>query len=199
VSIVPLSVVRPVDLTGTYAYPRSEVARLERRGLLHRLLPGYYVPVPPDRIGAGWRPGLEAAAAGLGAAAYGPENAVLMGLSAARIHSVLPRAIAVAVVAVPRQHTPMALTDRPATVLFVRRDVDRLDAERIQVDLGAALVTGVEQTVLDLARRPDLGGMPDEARAAVRALLPRADRDTLDRLAADQRLRAARDLALTWA
>ena len=31
-------------------------------------------------------------------------------------------------------------------------------------DLGRALVTSVKQTVLDVAHRPDLGGMPDEAR-----------------------------------
>lgn len=174
------------------------MARLERRGLLHRLLPGYYVAVPPDRTGQDWRPDLEAAAAGLGSAAYGPGNAVLMGISAARMHGVLPRAIAVAVVAVPRQHAPMHLTDRPATVLFVRRDVDGLDAERLRTELGAALVTGIEQTVLDLARRPELGGMPRESRAAVAALLPRADPGTLDRLAAEQHRRAALDVARTW-
>lgn len=59
------------------------------------------------------------------------------------------------------------------------------------------LVTGVEQTVLDLARRPNLGGMPGDAWAAFRALLPRADSALPDRLAADQRLRSALDRALT--
>lgn len=194
----PLGVVRPVDLSDVYAHPRAEVARLERRGLLHRLLPGYYAVVPPGRTDRSWVPSLEAAAAGLGTAAFGPGRAVLMGLTAARLHGAIPRALAVAVVAVPRQHGPMSLTDRPARVIFVRRNVDRLDAERMPTDLGPALVTGVEQSVLDLAHRPDLGGVPDEARAAVRALLARSDADLLDRLAEEQRLGAARERALTW-
>jgi hypothetical protein len=155
--------------------------------------------VPPDRVRGTWLPELEAAAAGLAAAAYGPDRAVLMGLSAARQHGALPRAIAVAVVAVPRQHAPLTLTDRPARVLFVQRDVERLDAERTRTELGPALVTGIEQTVLDLARRPELGGMPDEARNAVRALLHRADQTVLDQLADNQRLRSALGRALNWA
>jgi predicted transcriptional regulator of viral defense system len=193
-------VVRPITLSDVYAHPRAEVARLASRGLMHRLLPGYYVVVPIDqRLRRSWRPSLEAAAAGLGAAGYGADQAVLMGLSAARMHGAVPRALSVAVVAVPRQRAPMELTDRPARVLFVRRDVDRLDAERMPTDLGPALVTSVEQTVLDVAHRPDLGGMPDEARGAVRGLLPRADRAVLDRLASRQRLGAALDRALSWA
>jgi predicted transcriptional regulator of viral defense system len=58
-------------------------------------------------------------------------------------------------------------------------------------DLRAALVTGVEQTVLDLAHRPDLGGVLEEAHAAARALVARADADLIDRLARAQRLGAA--------
>jgi predicted transcriptional regulator of viral defense system len=197
--MAPLGVIRPIDLAETYAQPRTEVARLTRRGLLHRLLPGYYATVPPARIRGAWLPELEAAAAGLAAAAYGPDRTVLMGLSAARQHGALPRAIAVAVVAVPRQHAPMILTDRRARVLFVQRDVERLDAERTRTELGPALVTGIEQTVLDLAHRQELGGMADEARDAVSALLPRADHTVLDQLAGDQRLRSALDRALTWA
>ncbi len=194
----PLGVLRPVDLAGTYAQPRAEVARLERRGLLHRLLPGYYAVVPPNRVGEPWLPELEAAAAGIGTAAYGMDRAALMGLSAARVHGALPRAIAVAFVAVPRQHAPMTLTDRFARLVFVQRDVDRIDVERIRTELGPTLVTGIEQTMLDLAHRPRLGAMPDEARMAIRALLPRADRSVLDQLAADQRLRTPLDRALTW-
>lgn len=193
----PLHVLRPIDLAGTYGQPRAEVARLERRGLLHRLLPGYYAVVPPDRVGHAWRPELEAVAAGIGTALHGPDQAVVMGLSAARMHGVLPRAIGVAIVAVPRQHTPMTLTDRLARVIFVRRDLDRLDAERVRTELGPALVTSIEQTVLDLARRPELGGMPGETRTAVHALLPRADRNRLDQLATEQRLRASLDRALS--
>ncbi len=64
-------------------------------------------------------------------------------------------------------------------------------------DLGTALVTTVEQTLLDLAHRPDLGGVPAEA--AVAALWPLADQALLDELAAGQRLRAAIDRAQVWA
>jgi hypothetical protein len=65
--------------------------------------------------------------------------------------------------------------------------------------MGTALVTTVEQTLLDLAHRPDLGDVPAEAYDAVRALWSRADTEELERIAAEQRLRAAlrraRDLA----
>ena len=170
-----------------------------QRGVLHRLATGYYAVVPAGQQATDWRPTLEAAAYGIAAATEGPDNVVLMGLSAARLHGAIPRALAVAVVAAPRQRPPVHLVDRAAQVLFVRRDTDRLDAERVRTDLGAALVTGVEQTVLDLAHRPDFGGVAPEARAAVRALLPRSDPARLDELASQQRLRAARDRALEWA
>ena len=73
----------------------------------------------------------------------------------------------------------------------MRRDTDRLDAERVHTDLGAALATTVEQTLLDLAHRPDLGDVPAEARAAIRALWPRGDTDRLTEIAGRQRLRSA--------
>ncbi|HYJ70761.1 MAG TPA: type IV toxin-antitoxin system AbiEi family antitoxin [Nocardioidaceae bacterium] len=186
-----IAVVRPADAADIYAQPRPEFQRLVRRGLLHRLANGYYAIVPRDRIGDDWRPTLEAAAVGIGAAAAGPERAVLMGLSAARMHGAIPRAVGVAVVAVPRQRGAVELADRDARVIFVRRDTDAIDAERLPTDLGPALVTGVEQTVLDLAHRPELGGLPDEVHPAIRALLPRCDGERLDELAGAQRLRAA--------
>lgn len=52
-------------------------------------------------------------------------------------------------------------------------------------------MTTIEQTVLDLAARPTLGGLPDAARDAVHALLPRADRDLLTDLAIAQRRQAS--------
>lgn len=66
-------------------------------------------------------------------------------------------------------------------------------------DLGSALVTTVEQTVLDLARRPDLGGAVSEARAGVCAMWSRVDHNELIRIARAQRLGAAADRARTWA
>ncbi|MGB9377574.1 MAG: type IV toxin-antitoxin system AbiEi family antitoxin [Mycobacteriales bacterium] len=193
------AVVRPSDAREVYAHPSPEFRRLTERGLLHRLATGYYAVVPPGADGLHWLPGLESAAYGIGAADYGSDAVVLIGLSAARLHGAVPRALAVAVVAVPKQRPILSLADREARVIFVRRDTDRLDAERVRTDLGTALVTGAEQTVLDLAHRPELGGVPREARAAAVALWPRCDNRTLDRLAQDQRLRAARDRAESWA
>jgi predicted transcriptional regulator of viral defense system len=187
-----LAVVRPADADGIYAQPWAEFRRLVRRGLLHRLANGYYAIVPRDRVGDdAWRPSLEAAAVGIGAAAFGPDRTMLMGLSAARIHGAIPRAIGVAVVAVPRQRLPVELLDRDAQVIFVRRDPAALDAERVPTDLGPALVTGVEQTVLDLAYRPGLGELRQEVWSAIRALLPRCDDERLEELAGQQRRRAA--------
>lgn len=68
---------------------------------------------------------------------------------------------------------------------------DGLEAELMMTDLGQCLVTTPEQTVLDLAHRPKLGHAEPEAHAAIAALLPRCDDQTLERLAERQRLRAA--------
>ncbi|WP_253799022.1 type IV toxin-antitoxin system AbiEi family antitoxin [Nocardia amikacinitolerans] len=135
-------------------------------------------------------PELEATAAGIGAAMFGPEHAILMGVSAARLHGAIPRALAIALLAAPKQRAPLALTDRDASVRFVRRDTARLDAELMGTELGQALVTTVEQTVLDLTRRPDLGETAVDVPAAVRALYPRCDAHRLTELATEQRMRA---------
>ena len=115
-----------------------------------------------------------------------------------RLHGALPRAIGVAVVAVDRPRRLLRLADRDAQVLFVRRDVRRLDLQRNRTELGEGWVTTVEQAVLDLAARPGLGGAPDEAQEAVQALLPRADHDLLEGLARGQRYGAALRRALGW-
>ncbi|MEV0033795.1 type IV toxin-antitoxin system AbiEi family antitoxin [Nocardia sp. NPDC050793] len=186
----PLRTVGSADATDVYRHPRQQLARLARQGLLHRVAQGYYVVVPQEYVGVPWLPELEAAAAGIGAAMFGPDHAVLMGVSAARVHGAIPRALAVAILAVPRQRALLQLNDRDASVRFVTRDTARLDAELMSTELGQALVTTVEQTVLDLARRPDLGDMAVEVPAAVRALYPRCDADRLTELAAEQRMRA---------
>lgn len=191
-------VLRPADASTVYARPPQEFARLTSRGLLHKVATGYYAVVPPDATDRPWLPSLEGVAFGIAAADYGPSSAVLMGLSAARLHGALPRAISVAVVAVDKNRPKVTLSDRDAQVLFVRRVTDRLDAERVRTDLGAALVTTVEQTLLDLAHRPDLGFVPDEARMSVLALWPRADHARVEQLAGEQRLRAAMRRAQDW-
>jgi hypothetical protein len=157
---------------------------------------GYYVPVPDDQLDRAWFPELESVALGIAAADEGIASVALMGLSAARVHGALPRAVGMAVVAASRHRTALKLADRDATVLFVRRDVTRIDLERRTFDLGQGWVTTVEQTLIDLAARPELGDLPMEANEAIRALLPRADRRLLDELAAAQRRRATLDRLL---
>ncbi|WP_067901171.1 type IV toxin-antitoxin system AbiEi family antitoxin domain-containing protein [Nocardia vaccinii] len=194
----PLRTVRPQDLADIYAQPRPEVARLADRGLLHRIAHGYYIIVPPDYVGRTWLPGLEAAAAGIASSIFGADQVVVMGISAARLLGAIPRALTTAVVAVPSQHRPIALTDRSARVRFVRRDTDALDAERIETSLGPALVSTPEQTVLDLARRPELGNAEAEVRSAIETLYRRCDSERLAQLATDQRLGVALRRAENW-
>lgn len=196
---LPLRTLRPQQAAGVYTQPRVEVRRLERRGALHRLAHGYYVVVPQEHVGTDWMPALEAAAAGIATADFGPGAAILMGVSAARMHGVIPRAIATAVVAVPAQRNAIALADRTACVRFVKRDTARLDAERMTTELGPTLVTTPEQTVLDLGRRPGLGNAEDEVRNAVRILLTRTDPAVLDELAKAQRAQASLRRAQGWA
>jgi predicted transcriptional regulator of viral defense system len=187
------------DAAATYAYPGPELARLADRGLLQRVANGYYIVVPQDMVGCEWVPSLEAAAAGITSAIYGPTHAVLMGISAARVLGAIPRALATAVVAVPRQHRPICIRDGWSVVRIVKRDTDRLDAERIETPLGAALVTTPEQTLLDLAHRPQLGDAGNEVPAAITMLYQRSDHQRLKNLAADQRLTASLRRAESWA
>ncbi len=184
----PLRTVRPRDVDA-YANPRKELARLEARGLVHRLAEGFYALVPQDRIGGDWLPTLEGAAAGIGAAEFGAGRYALMGLTAARLHRAIPRAIAIAVIAAPRRRETLRMTDRPATIRFLVRDITDLQVEVMQTDLGDCLVTTPEQTVLDLAHLPNIGEMEDEALAAIHALLPRCDQELMAEIAATQRLR----------
>lgn len=185
----PLRTVRTGVLGDVYANPHKEAGALVKRGILHRLAYGFYCEVPAAADPARWKPTLEAAAAGIATAAYGDRVPVLMGLTAARMHQALPRAIGQAYVAVPVQRRPIELADRRATVTFVTRDVARLDAELMTTDLGPALVTTREQTALDLAKR-DPDGADLDTQQAITALLPTVDHDVLARLAADQRMGA---------
>ncbi|MEO8107304.1 MAG: type IV toxin-antitoxin system AbiEi family antitoxin [Actinomycetes bacterium] len=192
---VPFGVLRPRDASDVYAYPAQEFRRLVARGALHQLAHSYYAVIPPGGRQRPWLPSLETAAFGIAAATYGLDDVALMGISAARLHGSIPRALAVAVVAVPKRRPGIRLSDRAATVVFVHRDTERIDVERVRTEMGSALVTTVEQTILDLAHRPGLGELEDEAWSAVRSLWPNADRELLAELAERQRLRAALDRA----
>jgi len=191
----PMRTFRAADAEIAYAHPAPQLRRLERLGTLHRLAHGYYTVVPQDQIRMDWMPALEAAAAGIAAARFRPARAPLMDVSAARMHGALPRALGTAIVAAPAQHEPIVLLDRPASVRFVKRDTTKLDVETVTTELGRALVTSIEQTVLDLARKPSLNVAEDQVPEAVRALLPRCDPEVLDDLAGRQRLRSALERA----
>lgn len=183
----PLRTIRPRDAANVYPHPRSQLVRLAEHGLLHRLTDGYYNVVPQEMLGRSWIPNLEAAAAGIATAIFGSGNVVVMGVSAARLHGAIPRALAMAIVAVPRQHRPIALSDRPAVVQFVKRRTGELDAERLGTELGPVLVTTPEQTILDLAHRPNLGGNESDIPDAIAALYTHSDRQRLHQLATEQR------------
>jgi predicted transcriptional regulator of viral defense system len=169
-----------------YEHPRAEFARLARLGVLRRLATGYYALVPQERLGDGrWTPGIEAVALGVAQADYDAPSVALMGVSAARHHGATPRAMAVGVVAVPKQRPVLQSAVGP--VLFVKRDVGRLDLERIDTQLASGWVTTVEQTLLDLAARPELGGLSvSEVDSAIGALATRADWDLVRQLAREQ-------------
>nr|WP_129976756.1 DUF6088 family protein [Rhodococcus sp. Q1] len=190
---------RPQDAARVYAHPRPELSRLVDQGVLHRVVHGYYIVVPQDQVGRPWRPGLEAVAAGIASTIYRADRVVLIGISAARLLGATSRAPANAVVAVPRAHRPIELNGRPASVRFVQRDPDALDAERVETSLGRVLVTTAEQTVLDLARRPLLGNSEAEIPAAIAVLYRRSDPDRLADMAKSQRPVAALRRADIWA
>lgn len=184
-------VLRPRDAADVYAHPRAELARLVRIGAAVRLASGYVALTPQGRLGdTSWRPELNAAALGIAQADYGLDATALMGVSAARHHGAIPRALAVAVVAVPKQRP--ALKSEIGTVFFSRRDCGRLDLERVDTELGSGWITTIEQTALDLAARPDQASLPTaEIDQALRSLAFRADPALLAELAAAQHRPAA--------
>ncbi|MDZ4828307.1 MAG: type IV toxin-antitoxin system AbiEi family antitoxin [Actinomycetota bacterium] len=183
----PIRLLRPRDALDVYADPRHEFARLHRLGLLQRVATGYFVIVAPDRIGdPNWRPPLVATAWAVAAIDYGVDAVAVCGPSAARHHGLIPRELATAFVAVPKQRPRLKLAGGEAC--YVRRDVTRLDLERWAGDLGAGWVTTLEQTVLDLATRPNRWELPDsDLHDAVRAARPRLQDDLLEQLAHEQR------------
>lgn len=189
----PNAVLRPQDAADVYAHPRPELRRLDRAGLLRHLGTGYYVRVPQGRVGDdGWRPDLHATALGIAEADYGIDAVALMHLSAARRLGALPRELAVAVVAVPKQRPVKELLG--GRVVFVKRQVEALDLQRTVTEIGQGWQTSPEQTALDLAHRPALVDVGDEViYEALRGLGRQLDWGIVDELAADQRLRAAAD------
>lgn len=187
ITTAPLRTVRPQDLADVYTQPFVQLDRWAKRGNVNRLARGVYYALPDD-VMPPWRPTMEAATAALATAFFGDRIPVLMHLTAARMHGAVPRALAVGIVATPRQQRPMQLVDREhGRVFFVKRDVDDLDAVLMPTDLGDVLVTTPEQTILDLAKRLELGEVPGQAMESIALLLPHVDADQLEQLARRQR------------
>lgn len=185
---MPLRTVRAAGLASVYRHPGPALADLHARGVVHRLAQGIYCLVPSEHVGGAWRPTTEAATAAVATALYGDRIPVLTGLTAARMHRALPRAVAAGYVAVPTPRRPMRLADRDGTIRFVLRSVAELDAVAMPTELGLALVTAPEQTVLDLARA-DPRGEDRDATDAIDALWPRCEPSVLEAIAARQRMR----------
>lgn len=183
-------VLRPQDARDIYKQPARYFLRWEQEGVLLKLSHGYYAHVPEAERGGPWRPEIEAIALGIGQADYGRNGAALMHLSAARIHAAIPRAIAVAVLAVPKQR-PILETDF-GRIHFVKRDIDRLKIIRTETELGAGWVTNIEQSTLDLIRRRELvSGMEWVVDEALKALIARCNIKKLKSIAEDQRMKSA--------
>ncbi|NTW41555.1 MAG: hypothetical protein HGA44_17025 [Cellulomonadaceae bacterium] len=178
---------RPADLEQTYVNPRAVLRDRAAKGDVHKLAYGTYVAVPDDVYDrVRWRPALEAAAAAVATAIFGDRRAALMGMTAARVLGAAPRARGHATIAAPRRHRDVTLTDRrDAVVRFVQRDIDAIDTQPAATELGIALVTTPEQTLVDLARDHTVN--EDERDAAMRALGRQADWDRVEELAQQQR------------
>lgn len=190
-------VLRPRDAAGLYTQPALQFRRLEKEGVLLKVAHGYYAHIPEASRGGPWRPEIEALALGVGQADYGVNGAVLMHLSAARVQGAIPRAIAVAVLAVPKQRP--ALETTCGRIVFVKRDVARLKRIKVTTELATGWSTSIEQTAVDLARRPDLvKGMSHVAREAACALFVLSDKGMLDSLAKDQRMGPALNRLANW-
>jgi hypothetical protein len=179
-------VLKPGDFHDLYSNPWEEFARLTRTGVLAKLAHGYYVLVPAQNRGGYWAPEVEGVALGVAVGDYGRDSVALVGPSAGRLLGAIPRALASATVAVPRQRPVLATT--AGQIQFVKRAVERLDTQRVTTEITTGWVTSPEQTALDLADRPSLGGIgPPTAEEAIRNLAARTDQQVVAGLARTQR------------
>lgn len=188
---------RPRDAESLYAQPHVEFHRWEKAGVLLKVAHGYYAHIPEASRGTNWRPEIEALALGIGQADYGVNGVALMHLSAARVQGAIPRAIAVAVLAVPKQRPTLETTC--GRIVFVKRDVARLKRIKVKTELATGWCTSNEQTAVDLAKRPDLvKGMSHVAQEAACTLFALSDKGQLDLLAKEQRMGPALDRLASW-
>jgi predicted transcriptional regulator of viral defense system len=190
-------VLRPQDAAEVYTQPALQFRRLQKSGVLLKVAHGYYALIPEASRGEHWRPEIEALALGIGQADYGVNGVALMHLSAARLQGAIPRAIAVAVLAVPKQRPTL---ETPfGRIVFVKRDVARLKHIKVKTDLATGWCTSNEQTAVDLARRPDLiQGMAHVAQEAACTLFVLSDKEQLNFLVKDQRMGPALNRLESW-
>lgn len=186
------AVVRPRDFRHVWAQPAKEFRDLARQGALLRLATGYYAVVPEPERRSTWVPAVEAVALAIAQADYGIDGAALMGPSAARLLGAIPRAVGTATVAVIKQRPTLETTS--GRVRFVTRDVGRLDRQRTETELGQGWITTPEQTLVDIADRPALGGLTsDDAAEAAETLTEMVEVHLALQLATAQRKRRAHD------
>jgi hypothetical protein len=186
-----IRVVRPRDLDAAYANPSQEVQRLVTNGVLLELAHGYYAVPPSEWLGnRTWVPAIEAVALGIAAADHKPEQVAVVGISAARVLGFLPRALATAVVAVPVRRRP--LTTKVGQIHFWERRTEALETQVWRSELGQGRVSTTEQALLDLAGRPDRGGVTlATAQEALRSLSLAADWERTLALATSQHTESA--------
>jgi Transcriptional regulator, AbiEi antitoxin len=185
-----IAVIRPRDVASVYANPRADLRRLTKAGLLLRLATGYYARVPQHRTAdETWRPDLHAAGLAIAQADYGIDAVALTHISAARRLGAIPRELAWAMIAAPKQRPVLDVLG--GRIQFVKRDVAVIDVQRTETELGPGWVTTAEQTLLDLAT-PRGGRLADQPviDEALLALATRVDWDLVDELAGRQRKRA---------
>lgn len=182
----PTLLVTGASAAAVYAQPAAELKRLADAGAIVKIARGIYAAVPVGKQAENWLPSMEDLASGIASVVYGPGVGVLWGLSAARVHGALPRAISVGYACGPAQHRPITLLPRSGQVLFSKRNTDHLGVEYFDTELGPGLVTSKTQTILDLSRSSfDVEG--DLRTEAVRTLMMMVDLEELADLAAQSR------------
>lgn len=163
----PLRTARYADLGELGSNIWRTLDRLAEQGAVTRIAKGVYTVPPAGEDGRTWKPTIETAGLAVATARFGDRNAVLMGIGAARHWTAIPRAIGVTTVAVPELRQPVRLDDG-GIVYMIPRDLERLEAQLEDTELGDGLVTTPRQTMYDLLMRPNQGKLPGEAREAAK-------------------------------
>lgn len=160
----PMRTVRARDLRNHYLNPAKELARLTQRGVVTKFGPGLYAVPPLGVDGMTWAPALEDAALAAATVKFGDRVPVLMGVGAARHWGAYPRALRQTTVAIPEGLIRKPIEVAGGQVLFVPRNLDRLDVQLEATEFGKAKVATPAQTLYDLL----MGRYPDAAKAAAR-------------------------------